>query len=72
MNLKEALTCCFGLALAAFVLLGPVACSINRQNQIVEAIKAGADPTAAKCAVEADMGNSAACILVASKRGADK
>lgn len=72
MSRNETITTCFGLLLAAFVLCSPAACSINRQNRIAEAIKAGADPTEAKCAIEADMGNMPACVLAASKQGVGK
>jgi hypothetical protein len=39
------------------VLLSPVACTANRHRVIADAIKAGADPMATKCAVEGDIGN---------------
>ena len=67
MNMNEALTVCFGLVLAAFVLLAPVACTVNRHNQIAEVIKAGVNPTEAKCAIEADTGNTTVCIIISMK-----
>jgi hypothetical protein len=56
-----------GLGLLAMVLLSPAACTMNRQRMVAEAIRSGADPTAAKCAIEADSGHSPACVLVAMK-----
>jgi hypothetical protein len=51
--------------LAATVVCSPVACTISRQWATAEAIKAGADPISAKCAIEADTGQTAMCIVKA-------
>jgi len=58
-----------GYALAALacicltvVLLAPVACTMSRQAVIAEAIKNGADPIAAKCAIEGDTTREPVCM----------
>ncbi len=43
------------------------ACTANRQHLVAEAIKSGVDPTAAKCAIEADQSSLPACVLKAQK-----
>ena len=44
---------------AVFALLcSPVVCTMNRQHLVAEAIKNGADPIAAKCAIEGDSGDN--------------
>jgi hypothetical protein len=58
--------------LCLFALLAtPVACTMNRQRLVAEAIKAGADPLAAKCAIEGDQGDSrtsALCMATALRK----
>lgn len=54
-------------ALTACVLLGiligvPAACTAHRHKMIAEVIKSGADPIAAKCAIEGDVERTALCI----------
>jgi len=68
MNAKEMTVWIFGIALLFALLVSPVACTMNRQRSIAEAIKAGADPVAAKCAIEGDQGYSPDCILNAAQR----
>lgn len=68
MDRNEMVTVVIGMTLAAVVLLSPAACTMHRQLRIKEAIAAGADPQAAKCAIEADTGQTAECILVATDR----
>lgn len=58
-----------GFSLLATVAMSPVACTINRHNRIAEAIKAGGDPQAVRCAIEAESGINADCLLIASKQG---
>jgi len=53
---------------ACVVLLAPVACTVNRHRVVAEAIKNGADPIAAKCAIEADTLQTPACALFAARR----
>jgi hypothetical protein len=49
--------------LVAAVLTGPVACTMNRQGLIADAIKGGSDPIATKCAIESDGGATSAMCL---------
>jgi hypothetical protein len=49
--------------LIAALLAGPVACTMHRQRLVAEAIKNGADPLAAKCAIEGDGGDSRTILL---------
>ena len=53
----------------AALLLSPVACVINRDREIAEAIKHGADPQDARCALE-DSRDSTACVLRAINKTA--
>lgn len=66
MERNETISVVIAMLLVALVLLSPVACTINRQNVIAQAIKDGADPIAAKCAIDGDA-RSAVCVLVARK-----
>lgn len=63
--MKDQIVTIFGFLALAVVVISPVACTMNRQAVIAEAIRGGADPIAAKCAIEADMGMSAMCIAKA-------
>lgn len=57
--------------LVTALLASPVACTMHRQRLIAEAIKGGADPLAAKCAIEGDSGDSrtnALCMAVALQK----
>lgn len=71
MNKYQMFTTMFCAMLAAIVVATPVGCTINRQNQIADAIKAGGDPIAVKCAIEGDTQNNAMCIVAASGRSMD-
>jgi len=54
--------------IAAFaLLLSPVACTMNRQHLVAEAIKNGADPISAKCAIEAASGDNRTSSLCLAK-----
>lgn len=64
---RELLLWAFAIMCAALVLLSPVACTMNRQHTIAEAVKAGADPIAAKCAIEGDTGHTPMCVAYAMK-----
>jgi hypothetical protein len=57
-----------GMGLSAAVLLSPAACTINRQTLIADAIKSGADPTAAKCAIESEVGATPQCVAYEAGR----
>ena len=53
---------------AVFALLcSPVTCTLNRQHLVAEAIKNGADPIAAKCAIEGDSGDNRTSSLCLAK-----
>lgn len=49
------------------VLMSPVACTMNRQAKVADAIKAGADPIAAKCAIEADNRHDPVCMAYVTR-----
>lgn len=56
------------LVLAFALCASPVACVMNRQAMVANAIKGGADPLAVKCAIEGDSGDgrtSALCMATA-------
>lgn len=57
---------------AVLILTTPVACTMNRQQLVEKAISKGADPIAAKCAIEADTSNSAMCIVKAAQNNPTK
>ena len=58
MDAKTTLVWIVALLLLATLLASPVACTMNRQSLIAEAIKNGADPLAAKCAIEGGDGDN--------------
>ena len=43
-------------------------CSMYTRHKVTEAIKAGADPLAAACAIEADKQSSPTCVILATKK----
>lgn len=68
MDTKTMFVWIVGLLLVALLIAAPVACTMNRQSLIANAIKNGADPLAAKCAIEGDSGDgrtSALCMATA-------
>ena len=67
MNTREAVVTAFGLLLLALVLASPVACTMNRQRVVAEAIKNGGDPIAVKCAIEADVDHAPMCVAAAMR-----
>ena len=67
MSKTDAIVAVLAIVLCAAVLMSPVACTIHRQRIIAQAIKDGADPTAAKCALEADSGTMPTCVIAAGK-----
>jgi len=52
MDKKTMVVWVIGMLLLVVVVCSPVACTMNRHRLIAEAIKAGVDPIAAKCAIE--------------------
>jgi hypothetical protein len=70
MSKTDAFVAVLAIVLGAAVLLSPVACTINRHRIIAQAIKDGADPIAARCAIEGDTGYTPACII--NSAGADR
>lgn len=69
-SITDRFVTCFGMLLIAAVVASPVACTMSRHEKITRAIEAGADPLAAKCAIESENGSSALCMAVAVN-GAD-
>ena len=59
--IRELAVWAFAILCIAVVALSPVACTMNRQAIIAEAIKNGADPIAAKCAIEGDIAHTPMC-----------
>lgn len=55
-----------GILMGGTVLLSPVACTIQRQTTVAAAIKGGADPIAAKCAIESNTAYEPMCIMRAA------
>lgn len=55
-------------AVVAVLIIAPVTCAMQRQALIVDAIKAGADPIAARCAIEGEGASSGICLVMASKK----
>lgn len=60
----------FGLACGGVVLCSPAACTANRHIQIEKAIASGADPLAAKCAIEGENSESKLCLVLVARTGA--
>jgi hypothetical protein len=54
-----------GMLLLAVVVCSPVACTMNRHRLVAEAIKGGADPLAAKCAIETTNTTDSLCLAKA-------
>ena len=63
MDAKSTITAVVAMCLVALLILAPVACSVNRQSIIAEAIKNGGDPIAIKCALDID--TSSICLVKA-------
>lgn len=70
MSISEMIVWLFGLLCAAIVLCSPAACTANRHIQIERAIASGADPLAAKCAIEGENGESKLCLAFIVRTGA--
>jgi hypothetical protein len=58
-------------ALLMFALLvgAPVGCTMHRHYRIEQAIQHGADPIAAKCAIEGDNRDDAICVAYVASHG---
>lgn len=67
MNGKEMTVALVALLLVIGLLASPVACTINKQQLIAEAIKGGADPIEAKCAIEDTGDSSRSSVLCMAK-----
>lgn len=65
---RELLVWAFAILCAALVLLSPVACTMARQQAVAKAIKNGADPIAAKCAIEGSTEHTPMCVAYAAAR----
>lgn len=62
MSRNDALVTVLGLLLLFLFLVSPVACTMHRHYRIQQAIAGGADPVAAKCAIEEETDRSPLCI----------
>lgn len=71
MSISEMIVWLFGLLCAAIVLCSPAACTANRHIQIERAIASGADPLAAKCAIEGMNDESNVCLVLAARVGVE-
>ena len=67
MNNRETFLWALAMVCCALVLMSPVACTVQRQQTVAEAIKGGADPIAAKCAIEGDTSMSPVCLAYAMR-----
>jgi hypothetical protein len=67
MDYKTMFTYIVAILAGVTILISPVQCTMNRQELIAKAIKEGADPIAAKCAIESDTG-SPICLVKASQK----
>ncbi|MEY5097763.1 MAG: hypothetical protein RJA36_482 [Pseudomonadota bacterium] len=65
---RDLLLWAFAILCVALVLMSPVACTMARQNTVAEAIKNGADPIAAKCAIEGSTEHTPLCVAYAAAR----
>lgn len=70
MNYREMTVNIVALLLGFALLSMPFACTMNRHRLIAEAIKNGADPIAAKCAIEGDTSMTPQCLMLGAARGA--
>lgn len=67
MSASDAVVTSIGLVLLAAVLTSPVACTMRRHVVVAQVIKDGADPIAAKCAIEAGADQSPMCVARAMR-----
>ena len=58
MNTKDLILWIVVAVLVTTLLAAPVACTMNRQRLVAEAIKNGVDPLAARCSIEGDSADS--------------
>lgn len=63
--MNETIVTLVGFVLLAGVVVSPVACTMNRQALIAEAVAKGGDPIAVKCAIESDLGSQPMCVAKA-------
>lgn len=67
MDVKSMVVWIVALVLLAALVASPVACTMNRQRLIADAIKNGADPIAVKCAIESTEDSSRSSVLCMAK-----
>lgn len=68
MDTKTMIVWLVSILMLGTIICAPVGCTMRRQSLVAEAIKNGADPIAAKCAIEGDAGDnrtSAMCMVKA-------
>lgn len=67
MDGKTMVVAIVAVALLAALVGSPVACTMHRQRLIAEAIKNGADPISAKCAIESTEDSGRSSLLCITK-----
>lgn len=67
MNCKEMAIWALGLMLLAGVAISPVACTMQQDALVADAIKGGADPISARCALDGMNGTSPLCMARAAR-----
>lgn len=67
MDAKTMIVAILGIVVGGAVLLSPAACTMRRHQVVADAIKNGADPISAKCAIESDNSMSPVCIVRAQE-----
>lgn len=67
MDTKTMVVWVVAIAAVFSLLFSPVACTMNRHHLVAEAIKNGADPIAAKCAIEGNSGDNRTSSLCLAK-----
>lgn len=69
MDTKEMIVWIIGLVLGFAFVCMPIACTMQGQHLVAEAIKNGADPIAAKCAIVSDGENRSSSMCISKVAG---
>lgn len=67
-NLYDAVLSALAICAVAALLGSPVACTMHRDAKVTEAIKAGADPIEARCAVTDDLRDPVCMVRAMTKK----
>jgi hypothetical protein len=67
-TLNEAILSVVAICAVAAVLGSPVACTMHRNAKVAEAIKAGADPIEARCAMTDDVHDPVCMVRALTKK----